>query len=84
MNELENDEKTNEYNVGKASFPNASRLQQSHVQTANIAFRLKRRVQWHTVSGRRTYSTRKSIFKRNPKRKSSDRKRGLYDINLTR
>lgn len=54
LDELENEKITNENYVGKASFPNASRLQQSHVQTANIAFRLKRRVQWHTVSGRRT------------------------------
>lgn len=61
-------------NCGKSEFSNASRQQQSHVQTANIAFRFKRRVQQQQraahhlrparwVGGGRTYSTRKSIFK---------------------
>lgn len=50
----------------KSEFSNASRLQQSHVQTANIAFRLERRVQCTVPRSGRTYSTRKSIFINNP------------------
>lgn len=69
----------------KDEFSNASRQQQSPVQTANIASkRSKRRVQCTGlgVHSGRTYSTRKSIFKNNPNENFGQETRPMILISL--
>lgn len=68
----------------KDEFSNASRQQESPVETANIAFWSKRRVQCTGlgVHSGRTYSTRKSIFKKNPNENFGQETRSIILISL--